>query len=51
MSAQANDGALQRAYHLCGCGAQRLPGVWEEKETTINLVEDTCAGTHEKAPY
>jgi hypothetical protein len=48
-----NYGKLSTRRHHCHIkkGHPTYVAVWEEKETTVNLVEVTYAGTHEKAPY
>ncbi len=48
-----NYGKLSARRHHCHIkkGRPTYVAVWEEKETMINLVEVTYAGTHEKAPY
>ena len=49
----SNYGKLSARRHHCHIkkGRPTYVAVWEEKETTINLIEVTYAGTHEKAPY
>ena len=48
-----NYGKLSDKRHHCHLksGKPTYVAVWEETDSTINLVEVTYAGTHEKAPY
>ena len=48
-----NYGKLAGGRHHCHIrrGRPTYVAVWEERDTTVRLIEITYAGTHEKAPY